>query len=223
MRPRILVFTPLLLVAAAIALIAYGAMHVPSPTFRGEVRDLLPSPPPGWTLKEKPIADSPEMQEAVGELLNFDDGVFVDYLGPGNERLSVYIAYWTPGRMSHRLVASHTPDVCWVGGGWRKAAEADTASLLPNLPVGEARTFEIAGTTEHVWYWHLVGDESKRYGTGHAPPWHAAVTDMLRKGLNQRDEQFFIRISSSQPLESFLHSGVLRDLLTRLPWPEARS
>lgn len=219
MRRSVFVFLPLALLAGAIALLCYGATHLPAPKFDGDVRKLLPPAPSGWKLTEKPIAESPEMKEAVGELLNFDDGVLVDYIGPSNERLSVYIAYWTPGRMSHRLIATHTPDVCWVGGGWRKTTEQDTSSALPHLPTGEARTFEIAGTTEYVWYWHLVGEESKRYGTGFAPPWYAAITDMFEKGLNQREEQFFIRLSSSTPLESFQNTDILRDLMAAIPWP----
>jgi hypothetical protein len=184
----------LCLLVGAIGLVTYGSMRVPEPTFHGAVHALLPPPPPGWSIKEKPIATSPEMQEAVGELLNFDDGVFVDYLGPSKERVSVYIAYWSPGRMSHRLVATHTPDVCWVGGGWEKRASGDTSGAAPKLPTGEARLFVARGNPEHVWFWHLVGTESKRYGTGHVPPWHAALTEVFRKGLNQREEQFFIRI-----------------------------
>src|SRR5690606_27133761 len=40
-----------------------------------------------------------------------------DYIS-GPLRLSVYVAYWEPAKMSSRLVAGQTPDVCWVGAGW---------------------------------------------------------------------------------------------------------
>lgn len=145
-------------------------------------------------MKEKPIAESAEMKEAVAELLNFDDGVFVDYT-QGITRLSVYIAYWQPGRMSHRLIAGHTPDVCWVGGGWKKVhAGSTTASAVTAaydaqlnlllsvattqahaIPTGEGRTFTEQGTTKHVWFWHLVDQESKSYGTGTPTPWYATI------------------------------------------------
>ena len=235
-RPILLVsLVPLI---AAVGLVIYGSFRVPERSFTGELRQLLPPPPPGWTMKEKPIAESAEMQKAVGELLNFDDGVFVDYTSSVGERLSVYIAYWTPGRMSHRLIASHTPDVCWVGGGWKKTEErkiqglaigkmedddrqpeAANVALPVHAPQGEARTFAANGNSEYVWFWHLVGKESKSYGTGAQPPWHAAITDLLRKGLDQREEQFFIRLSSSQPLEPQMANPVLPAVLRRLPWP----
>jgi len=219
---RVTLWLAPLLLLAALALVVAGTFRIPDPRFQGSLHDLLPPPPPGWTLKEKPIADTPEMQEAVGEVLNFSDGIFVDYLGPTNERLSVYIAYWVPGKMSHRLVASHTPDVCWVGGGWKKTL---SQALPPqeiggvHVPSGEDRIFTAQGQPEYVWFWHIVGDESRSYGTGHTPPWYAAIFDMLARGLNQRDEQFFIRISSNSPLDSMLEFGPLPKVIQKIPWP----
>lgn len=216
-----------LLLGGAIGLVIYGETQVPEPRFTSTLREILPPAPAGWTKTEKPIADTPEMQRAVGELLNFDDGIFVDYTNAAGDRLSVYIAYWTPGRMSHRLVAGHTPDVCWVGGGWQRTAMSRTDTLevarangsAVVVPAGESRTFVANGNPEHVWFWHLVGEESKSYGTGGTAPWHAAVSDILRKGLNQREEQFFIRLSSSKPVVQFVGEAVLEDVLARIPWP----
>jgi hypothetical protein len=67
--------------------------------------------------------------------------------------------------------------------------------------------------------WHLVGNESKSYGTESSPPWYSAVADVFKKGLNQRDEQFFIRISANSPLESLMHDSPLPLVLNNLPWP----
>lgn len=208
------------LLVTAIALIVYGTTQVPAPRFTGTLKELLPPPPPGWTMTEKKIADTPEMQKAVGEILNFDDGVFVDYTDSTGERLSVYIAYWTPGKMSHRLVAAHTPDVCWVGGGWKKLAEGKIRDAAP-APTGESRTFTIKDVTEYAWFWHIVGNESKSYGTGTAPPWYAAIKDIWRKGINQREEQFFIRLSSNKPLDRLRNGAALPAVLNSIPWPNA--
>lgn len=218
---RILLTAAVLVLGVAIGLVVYGTTRIPAPRFTGSLRELLPPPPPGWTMKEKPIANSPEMQEAVGEILNFDDGVLVDYTNSGGERLSVYIAHWTPGKMSHRLVATHTPDVCWVGSGWKKAEARPLDSFQigeVTVPTGENRIFTADGTPEYVWFWHLVGDQSKSYGTGSAPPWHAAITDLFRKGLNQREEQFFIRISSNSPLSLESAHTTLNTVLKKMPW-----
>ena len=225
-RSAKLVWSALLLLISAIGLVTYGSLQVPTPTFHGNLRDLLPPPPPGWTVKDKPIADSPEMKEAVAEILNFDDGVLVEYT-QGTTRLSVYIAHWQPGRMSHRLIAGHTPDVCWVNGGWKKiSAERlppqNTADGRP-IPAGERRIFSANGTEEHVWFWHMVGVLSKSYQTGDSPPWYAALTDLWERGLNQRDEQFFIRLSSNLKIEELNDSPILNNVLARIPWPPASS
>lgn len=111
-----------LVLLTGLALVLLGTRPPPPRTFQGSVKDLLPDPElvarAGWKVDFQPIADTPEMKAKVDELLNYDDAVFTVYT-KGSERLSVYIAYWAPGKMSHRLVAGHTPDVCWVGAGWR--------------------------------------------------------------------------------------------------------
>ncbi|RRJ94445.1 exosortase-associated EpsI family protein [Opitutaceae bacterium TAV4] len=208
-----------------VGLVIYGNSRIPEPKFHGKLKDLLPPPPSGWTMTEKPIADTPEMQKAVGELLNYDDGIFVDY-SDGVNRLSVYIAYWTPGKMSHRLVAGHTPDVCWVGNGWKKEESETISGLSANnkiLPPAEGRVFSAQGHNEYVWFWHVVGVDVKSYATGHVPPWYAVLIDMFERGVNQREEQFFIRISAGHPLGKSEFKPILDAILTRLPLPGNKS
>jgi Protein of unknown function (DUF3485) len=218
------------LLAAAIGLVAYGSTQIPAPKFKGHLKDILPPAPEGWIMKDRPIAETPEMKQAVGELLNFDDGVFVDYINTAGDRLSVYIAYWTPGKMSHRLVAGHTPDICWVGAGWEKKYEGVTPNLevrssVSNkhdstlIPVGENRIYSAQNTIEYVWFWHIVGNEVMSYKTGGNPPWHSIITDTLKKGINQREEQFFIRLSSNRQLTPSNSTVPMNSLLRSIPWP----
>lgn len=218
MRRALFAFLALILIGA-IALIVYGGTRPRVQTFHGRLADLLPEAPQGWTRTMHPIADTPEMQAAVGELLNFDDGVFVDYTKQ-QQRLSVYIAYWKPGKMTHRDIARHTPDVCWVGAGWRCEARQtlDGADVAGGrlMPV-EARTFTAHRTSEFVWFWHVVGGRPKSYGTGGRPPWYAAITDAFTMGLGQREEQFFVRLSSPAPLEDPTLAPILGVVLENLP------
>jgi hypothetical protein len=213
----------LVLLVGAIGLVQYGNSRVLEPSFHGKLADLLPPAPVGWTMKTKEIADTPEMKQAVGELLNYDDGVFVDYTN-GIDRLSVYIAYWKPGKMSHRLVAAHTPDVCWVGNGWKKEKSETVRGLTTSngrpLAPAEGRVFTAQGQPEYVWFWHLVGSEAKSYATGSAPPWYAALQDLWERGFNQRQEQFFIRLSSAESLDSKDLNPVLQPVLVQLPFPQ---
>ncbi|AOS45900.1 hypothetical protein Verru16b_02991 [Lacunisphaera limnophila] len=146
-----------LVLLAGLALVVVGSRPPPERTFKGNVKDLLPKPEeiPGWTVEYLPIADTPEMKAKVSELLNYDDALFAVYT-KGPERLSVYIAYWAPGKMSHRLVAGHTPDVCWVRAGWdiveaktwepalgdRKAASGPLAQVLDRItPLMQATAY----------------------------------------------------------------------------------
>lgn len=166
----------------------------------------LPANLPGGTAHDEPIAATDEMKKAVGELLNFNDGVFRIYQWP-EARVSVYAAWWEAGRMSPRLVATHTPDVCWPGNGWVRdqTAEGRLGALREELRAkgfaeGECRVFRMQTNPEHVVFWHKVGGEIFSYKTGYAPPWWAWIDEMWRGGLNLRKEQLFVRISSDKPL-----------------------
>jgi hypothetical protein len=174
---------------------------------RGPLSKLLPAQLENGTVRDEPIAASDEMKKAVGELLNFNDGLFRIYQLP-DARVSVYVAWWEAGRMSPRLVATHTPDVCWPGNGWTRdqTAEGGLGSLSEELRTkgfaqGECRVFSMQNKPEYVVFWHKVGDEMLSYGTGFAPPWWAWIDEMWRGGLNLRNEQLFVRISSDKPLE----------------------
>lgn len=168
--------------------------------------------------RDEPIAASEEMKKAVGELLNFNDGLYRIYSLP-DARVSVYVAWWEAGRMSPRLVAAHTPDVCWPGNGWLRdtAAEAGLSALGEKLRAkgfsdGELRVFLMQNKPEYVAFWHKVGDEMLSYGTGFAPPWWAWLDEMRRGGLNLRKEQLFVRISSDRPLQDILDKPELEPL-----------
>jgi hypothetical protein len=215
-----------ILLLIAIGVVVYGSLRAPQPAFHGKLADILPPAPAGWSIKPRQIADTPEMMQAVGQILNYDDGIFVDYTN-GLDRLSVYMAYWTPGKMSHRIVASHTPDVCWVANGWVKEMSETVSGLHLKdgsaLAPAEGRLFSAQGQPEYVWFWHVVGANVKSYATGFRPPWYAPLTDILAKGINQREEQYFIRISSDKPLDSNVLEAVMRPLLERLPLPKVES
>jgi hypothetical protein len=153
--------------------------------------------------------------------------------------------------MSHRLIAGHTPDVCWVGAGWvgRKAEsvklkaeslrlkaesvrlEAEGGKLeaeglklkAENLKLSderglpmEYREFQLGGQTEYVVFGHVVGGRSMSYGTGDLPPWYGFVADLWARGLRQREEQFFVRISSNRPLAEFQDTPPVRCFIQRL-------
>lgn len=210
---------------AGLGLLLVGSRPPPERTFLGSVRDLLPKPEeiPGWTVEYLPIAETPEIQAKVSEALNFDEAVFAVY-ERGEQRLSVYIAYWTPGKMPYRFVASHTPDVCWTLAGWKTLRASSGVRLSDGsggmlLPV-EERTMERNGNIENVVFWHLLDGQTMSYGSGGLPPWYATFTDLFARKLNQRPEQFFIRISSNTPVEGWSAMEVYSRIVVRFPMVE---
>lgn len=191
----------------------------PARNFKGRLEDMLPSEAeiPGWKMKCEEIVTIPEMRRQVSEALNYDDAAYVSYIRD-KDRISVYIAYWKPGRMSHRLIGGHTPDVCWVANGWEVLRKRSGVILPPVAgravqPV-EAREMRFGNMRESVFFWHLVGAEVEIYLDA-APPWYAMFTDLVRHRLKQRQEQFFLRISSTLP-EAGWQTEVVGQVVSKL-------
>lgn len=188
----------------------------------GKTGDLIPAAAglSGWSVKDAPIADTPEMQRRVDDVLNYDDASYRIYTR-GDLRISVYLAYWRPGKMLVRSIAHHTPDVCWTLAGWECIERNTLKSGDQRMGVGvghtEHRVFKAHGQTEHVVFWHIAGDQIISYQTGAKPPWHATLTDTFKWGLEQKQEQFFLRVSSNQPLEVFMGTNLLQMILAGFP------
>lgn len=208
--------TSFLVFIGAIALLFFSTSFQQEQKFNGVIKDLLPSTLdlPGWNLTFAPIAETPEMQKRVLDILDYDDAVYAIYT-KGDVRISIYLAYWKPGKMPVRSVARHTPDVCWTLAGW----ECTMRDELDKVEVGgsrightESRSFQLHGQTEHVAFWHLAGKEIVSYRTGGRPPWYAAIGEFFRWGNQFKQEQFFLRISSNRALPEFLETDVSREL-----------
>ena len=180
---------------------------------------LIPQEIPGWVIEDKPIAESPELMNKVEQILNFDSAVFRSYK-QGDLEISVYIAYWLPGKVPVSIVDAHTPDICWVANGWqmeRLSALADypmksgTRISIPNY-----RKFHMKFSSDpiSVIYWHFDGQhlreqKSRREG---AMSSMERVKNRLAHFRNiifsPPAQQVFIRISSNKEIsqESVLGS-----------------
>ena len=121
--------------------------------------------------------------------------------------------------MSPRLVASHTPDVCWVGNGrvCQSAGIADLEVANGQRLRVKTRVFaDPVGAPQHVVFCHVVGGLPRDYSKFGEPPWYAFLSELRRGGLNLREEQLFFRISSNHPLETFSDAAPVRLFLSRL-------
>ena len=216
------------LLGLAVGVIILGHTITPSRNFQGALPETFPTAAqlPEWKTQFLPVAESVEMQRAVEEMLNFNQATFARYTR-GSVEVSLYAAYWAPGKMSHRLIAGHTPDVCWVGAGWERVEARQTSLRESGIRMGAAaaspvdrltlagtpweyRKFTVPGRTEDVIFLHLVGGRAMSYGVHGAPPWYSVLQDIWARGLRQREEQFFVRISGNRPLPELLATEPVR-------------
>jgi hypothetical protein len=165
----------------------------------------------GWEVEDLPIAESPEMQNRVEDILRYDDSLFRVYR-KGSTIVMVYVAYWSPGKYAYNRVVTHTPDTCWVVNGWERLdREYSVEKRIGDLQLKplEFGIFEKDGNVQEVIFWHLVG--GKPY-THEQFGWDRNVMDKIRRnmlflkdwsafGFDQQEEQFFIRISSNVSFE----------------------
>jgi hypothetical protein len=181
---------------------------------------LVPAAPHGWTREFLPLGKSPESSSIIASVLNYDDAFFVEYK-KGGSRLSLYFAYWRYGKMPHRLVASHSPDVCWPAAGWTCYEWPDYV-LETFLAGAERRKMLRDGKSEYMVFWHFVGGMPTQFKSL-ADSWRAIPGHILARGLKQCDEQYFIRMSSPDPMFIPEHCNMIRELLERIPLSKAGS
>jgi hypothetical protein len=173
---------------------------------------------PGFKVAELPIATSYEQQKVVNELLNYDDALYRLYKR-GEFEISVYIAYWRPGKMPQRLIAGHTPDICWVNNGWQRIGILSPTLRTSSgykLASGRARSYRKDHDVQHVIFWHLVGGKPAGYSDRDIPPWWAIFADMWHDGIEQKAEQVFLRVSSPAGIDATLDSPVFDELAKAL-------
>lgn len=199
---------PAVVLTGAVAMQAMGGMREVAKARGPHLARTVPANLAGWTAKDVPLGANEFMNTEVEKILNYDEFVNREYRR-GSQSFGVYVAYWGPGKMPTRLVASHTPDRCWTENGWRcldmkfkQARSLDGQALQP----AEWRSFEPASGAKptYVLYWHLVEGRVYDYGERfNAVPdpvlwWKDAVQQAM---LGSR-EQYFIRLTSTEPLEN---------------------
>lgn len=108
--------------------------------------------------------------------------------------------------MPTRFVADHTPDRCWTENGWRCLDMKFRQSFFVDgnaLQPAEWRLFEPSngGKPVYVLFWHLVEGRTYDYGErfNSIPDPFRWCKDAVQQALLGSREQYFIRITSSEP------------------------
>ena len=239
MRKALLIFGGVML-AGLLALVLAAEFSPPRPRgFTGDLNQALPEVA-GWVRREIPIAGSSAAMASAQGILNFSQAKQILYTKGGTQIL-VYVAYWEPGKVSVVDAGSHNPDSCWVNNG---CVRTERVYSVPGR-VGERELlpYELGqyivpnGGKQNVAFWHLVNGEPNRYEDQEAG-WRNGLLGRLERlplvwkdirtyGLNQKNEQMFIRISSGARIEDLFAdpaNGGLFEALTRLgvykdsPW-----
>jgi hypothetical protein len=224
-KPRLWRWSWGLPAAALVAAIVLQVIHFSRSSARPEairLSDVVRLDAPGWTSRDVPLGPNEFLTNEAEKILNFDDVIYRVF-SRGGVSFGVYVAYWRPGKMPTQLVASHTPDRCWTENGWTCAAMKFRQELPfegSSLQPVEWRLFESphGGSPVYVLYWHLVGGHEYKYGGGfNAVPnplawWRGAVQQVLFGS----QQQYFIRITSSQPIESLWATDGFADVLRGL-------
>ena len=213
MRKALLIFGAVML-AGLLALVLLAEFAPARPRgFTGELGAALPEVP-GWTRREIPIAGSSAAMASAQGILNYSQAKQVLYARPGAQIL-VYVAYWEPGKVSVVDAGSHNPDSCWVNNG---CVRTERLHAVPGrvgerelLPYEYGQYIVPNGGKQNVAFWHLVNGEPNRYEEQQAG-WRNGLIGRLERlplvwkdirayGLNQKNEQMFVRISSGTRIE----------------------
>ena len=203
MKKILFIFAAAALLGGLSLRVYFALVPPPEPTLDELLSDIVPKQLNGWKITDQDMAESPESSERISDFLNFDDALFRIFKN-GDTFVGLYIAYWLPGKASYRWAGAHTPDTCWVQNGWTRQ---DRKYRIPFqneetlFQPAEFGIYEKDGSAQNVYFWHLVGGEAFGYEQEGGHNIFAALLDITKHGLNLRDEQFFIRLSSNKKLD----------------------
>ena len=180
----------------------------------------IPASLPGWTTSDDHLGPTEGVSREVLKTLNFDEYVYRRYAQEGRW-FTVYAAYWGPGKMPTRLVASHTPDRCWTENGmqcvemkFRQPFTVRGRSLWPT----EFRDFRAPQSNRpiHVAYWHIVDGRPYDYGNRFnaiPDPWRW-WKDTVAQAMYGSREQLFVRVVSETPISDLLKEEGFQTVMT---------
>ena len=198
---------PVLVLVAAIGIQAFNPFQEEAQPKPKHLAAAIPARvPAGWSARDLPLGPTEYVQEVVERTLRTDDILNREYRR-GRETFGVYVAYWGPGKMPTRLVASHTPDRCWTENGWsceEMRFKQETKVGGQSLQPAEWRRFlDPQGGTTYVLFWQLIEGQAYDFGErfNAIPSPLEWWKDAVQQAVFGSREQYFIRVTSSVPFE----------------------
>ncbi len=216
MKIALLTFASLICLGLFGVFVRQEIFYNPEQHFAASLDTAISADLPGWESEEL------EFTDYEGEILNYEEAIHRVYR-QGDREVDVYVGYWKPKQMPVREVQSHTPDVCWVRNGAELKDKEFSVQLTSEgtpLHPAEFRSFRMPGSGDikHVYYWHTVGDTLyvNRVKAGQFDRLDPIKT-VFTYGLDQMQEQFFVRLSSNKPFyDIFKTDPGMRQLLSEL-------
>ena len=205
MMKKTILVTGFFVLFGVLGLSAYFALvPPPEPSLEQPLEEIIATDVPGWTEEAMDLANSPESAARISDRLKFDDAFFRLYRR-GNAFVMLYVAYWKPGKVPYRWAGAHTPDTCWVQAGFEREEREYKVPFSVNdtrFDPAEFGIYSKDGTAHRVHFWHLIGGEAYGYQQKGEHNIFGSLQDIRDYGLNLRQEQFFIRLSSNKRLET---------------------
>jgi hypothetical protein len=227
MRKLLLIGSVVLFVGLVLLVILAEFFSSTPRRFTEKLDSILPGDIAGWVRRDIPLTSSSAELANVRGILNFNQAAQVLYT-KGNQQVLVYVAYWEPGKIAVADAGTHNPDSCWVNAGCTRTereysvdSKVGTRALKP-YEYGQYAMPQ--GGKQNVVFWHLVNGEPHRY-QGQQIGWRDGLVgriermplvlkDFRKYGLNQKNEQMFIRVSSFYPIKDLLTDSANEPLFT---------
>ena len=197
-RRDFVLLTAGLAVALAIALSFISATRpITTTTGAPDLAAVLPTNAPGWDYVAE---DNLYPYTDVLQTRQLAQRTYLRRDASGVTQLTIYLAYWPPGEVPVSHVASHTPDICWPGAGWRLEPESLRREALVlgdrQLSPAESRHFTSSSGPQYVWFWHVYGGRVIESPDALSP--RDLLLSVVRFGVRSRGEQLFVRVSSNR-------------------------
>ncbi len=218
---KLLLLISFLTLAIALGVQLYARVrynHQPS-LEKNELETVIPKEYKGWT------SQSIELTAWEREILSQDQYINRNY-EKGSVLVNVYVAYWNPGSVPYYHAGAHNPDSCWVNSGMnrvdRKYSQPMSVSGQSLKPHEFGCYVAANGQPVDVVFWHLVGGRPMRYEDqklgwkqgiqGRIDRFPMYIQDFKDYGLDQQQEQFFIRVYSNIPYSEWKDHPEINEL-----------